>query len=159
MQYESTSLQLELARNASTQTHKLLMNYLSNSTGIYIRLRQHPRLKSSPPQPGIPKEAVTEVKFLYVNTGNAEQPAFSAIVSVLAGSGLCWQTNGACSCHITADKCQFAGSSPTFLHLCEHNHTTTTFLSLFQHPHATLPCSPSSWICPPCAKSHLLIPL
>lgn len=60
------------------------MNYLSSSTGIYIRLRQHPWLKSDP-LPRIPKEAVTEAKFLYVNTGNTKRPAFSAVASELVG--------------------------------------------------------------------------
>lgn len=111
------------------KTHKLLMNYLGNSTGIYVRFRQHPELKSYlfPPLPRIPKETVTEVKFLYINTGNTERPTFSAIASMLVGLGLCWQTNGACSAetssHISADKCQFAVSSPIFLHLWVHNHT------------------------------------
>lgn len=127
MRYESTSLQLELERNASTQTHKLLMNYLSNSTGIYIRLRQHLQLKRYP-LPCIPKEVWTEVKFLYVNTGNAESHAFSAVASALVALGLCRQTNGACSAatllYVSAYKCQFAVSSPTFLHLWVHNHTT-----------------------------------
>lgn len=88
-------MQLELVRNAGTQTHKLLMNYLSNSTGIYIRLRQHPPLKSSPHLPRIPKEALTEVKFLYVNTGNAESPTCSAIASALVALFCAGEHNGA----------------------------------------------------------------
>lgn len=63
-----------LAISASTQTHQLLMNYLSNSAGIYIRLRQHPQLNNLP-HPCIPREAVTEVKFLYVIAAKAQGPS------------------------------------------------------------------------------------
>lgn len=114
-------------RNAGTQTHKLLMNYLSNSTGIYIRLRQHPPLKSSPHLPRIPKEALTEVKFLYVNTGNAESPTCSATASVLVALVCAGEQTGLFCRHFATCQCPQRSvcffPSPTFSHSWMQHHT------------------------------------
>lgn len=142
-------------RNAGTQTHKLLMNYLSNSTGIYIRLRQHPLLKSSPHLPRIPKEALTEVKFLYVNTGNAESPTCSAIASALMALVCAGEQTGLLCSHFATCQCpqrSVCFPSPAFSHSWMHHHTMADkaedryFKTLFQHLYAILPGSHLSWI-------------
>lgn len=129
------------------------MNYLSNSTGIYIRLRQHPPLKSCPHLPRIPREALTEVKFLYVNTGNAEGPTCSAIASALVALVCAGEQTGLLCRHFAPCQCpqrSVCFPSPTFSHSWMHHHTyepeDSFLLSLFQHLHAILPGSHLSWI-------------
>lgn len=144
------------------------MNYLSNSTGIYIRLRQHPLLKSSPHLPRIPKEALTEVKFLYVNTGNAESPTCSAIASALTALVCAGEQTGLLCSHFATCQCpqrSVCFPSPAFSHSWMHCRTmadkaedryfktfSSTFIpSCLVHTYPGFPtfiCSSKGWILP-----------
>lgn len=149
------------------------MNYLSNSTGIYIRLRQHPPLKSSPHLPRIPKEALTEVKFLYVNTGNAESPTCSATASVLVALVCAGEQTGLFCRHFATCQCPQKPvcffPSPTFSHSWMQHHTmadeleNSFYFILFSgtfvpfclvHTYPGFPtfvCTTKGWTCPfPC---------
>lgn len=165
MQCESTSSQLELARNASTQTHKLLMNYLSNSTGICIRLRQHPQLKSCTPLPPYSQGSWNRSEISSCKYGQrGETHAFCLWLRGCAGKQM-----GLLHCTPMPPNVRLLPSHHRFC-ACEcmtappQISQRTAFSSLSQHPCATAPCSRLSWIFPPsfaqrCAESRLPIPL